>query len=72
MNNTIAQRIADFLKEYQPFNFLSYDDLMTIANSIRVINIEKHKFLFQINDSLHNCFYVVSSGFIHLTVISDA
>lgn len=72
MNNTITERIADFLKEFQPFNFLSYDDLITIANSIRVINLEKHKFLFQINDSLHDCFYVVATGVIHLTVISDA
>ncbi len=72
MNNTIAERIADFLKDYQPFNFLSYDDLISIANSIRVINLEKHKFLFQINDALHDCFYVVASGVIHLTVIADA
>ncbi len=72
MNATITERIADFLKEYQPFNYLSYDDLITIANSIRVINLEKHKYLFQINDSLHDCFYVVASGVIHLTVISDA
>jgi CBS domain-containing protein len=72
MTNSITQRIADFLKEYQPFNFLSYDDLNTIANTIRVINLEKHKSLFQINDLLHDCFYVVASGVIHLTVISDA
>jgi len=72
MNNTITERIADFLKDYQPFNFLNYDDLITIANSIRVINLEKHKFLFQINDALHDSFYVVASGVIHLTVISDA
>ncbi|MES2747664.1 MAG: DUF294 nucleotidyltransferase-like domain-containing protein [Bacteroidota bacterium] len=72
MNTTITQRIADFLKEYQPFNFLPYDDLITIANTIRVINLEKHKSLFQINDTLHDAFYVVASGVIHLTVISDA
>ncbi len=72
MSNTITERIADFLKEYQPFNFLSYDDLVTIANSIKVINLEKHKYLFQINDSLHDSFYLVASGVIHLTVIADA
>lgn len=72
MNATISQRIADFLKEYQPFNFLPYEDLIAIANTIRVINLEKHKSLFQINDSLHDAFYVVASGVIHLTVISDA
>ena len=72
MNNTITERIADFLKEYQPFNFLPFDDLIAIANTIRVINLEKHKSLFQINDTLHDSFYVVASGVIHLTVISDA
>jgi CBS domain-containing protein len=72
MNNTITERIADFLKEYPPFNFLSYEELITIANTIRVINLEKHKSLFQINETLHDSFYVVASGVIHLTVISDA
>lgn len=72
MNATISQRIADFLKEYQPFNYLPYDDLIAIANTIRVINLEKHKSLFQINDPLHDVFYMVASGVVHLTVISDA
>lgn len=72
MSSAIAQRVADFLKDYEPFNFLSHDDLIKITNSIRVINLEKHKTLFQINDPLHDTFYVVASGAIHLTVISDA
>lgn len=72
MSSAIAQRVADFLKDYEPFNFLSHDDLIKITNSIRVINLEKHKSLFQINDPLHDTFYVVASGAIHLTVISDA
>jgi len=72
MSNAISQRVADFLKEYEPFNYLSFEDLIEIANTIRVINLEKHKSLFQINDKLHDSFYVVASGVIHLTVISDA
>ena len=72
MTNAISQRVADFLKEYEPFNYLSFDDLIKIANTIRVINLEKHTSLFQINDVLHDSFYVVASGVIHLTVISDA
>ncbi len=72
MTNAISQRVADFLKEYEPFNYLSFDDLIKISNTIRVINLEKHETLFQINDVLHDCFYVVASGVIHLTVISDA
>ena len=70
--NAIAERIADFLKENEPFNSLSFDDLYAIANSIRVLNVEKNNYLFQINDSLHDCFYVVFSGTISLSVVSDA
>lgn len=72
MSNAISERVANFLKEYEPFNYLSFDDLIKIVNTIRVINLEKQKSLFQINDQLHDCFYVVASGVIHLTVISDA
>ena len=72
MKSVITQHIADFLKKFQPFNFLSNDDLIGIANSIKIINLEKNQLLFKINDSLHNCFYVVQSGLIHLTYISDA
>jgi CBS domain-containing protein len=72
MTNVISKRVALFLKEFEPFNYLSFDDLLKIVNTIRVINLEKHKSLFQINDVLHDSFYVVASGVIHLTVISDA
>lgn len=72
MSNAIAQRIADFLKDYEPFNFLAYDDLVKIAMTIRVHNLDKNKTLFQINDALHDSFYVVSSGIVNLMVVSDA
>jgi CBS domain-containing protein len=70
--NTIAEHIADFLKEYLPFNHLTFHELSEIATSIRVINLEKNKVLFQINDPLHDSFYVVASGIINLSVIVDA
>jgi len=70
--NVIAERIADFLKQYPPFNNLSIEELTIVATSIRVVNIEKHKTLFRINDVLHDSFYVVASGVINLSVISDA
>lgn len=72
MSNAIAQRIADFLKDYEPFNFLAYDDLVKIAMTVRVHNLDKNKTLFQINDALHDSFYVVASGIINLMVVSDA
>lgn len=72
MSNSIAERIADFLKEFLPFNHLSHDELIQIATSIRVVNLEKHKTLFQIDDKLHDSFYVVASGVINLSVVADA
>ena len=42
MENAITQRIANFLKEYEPFSYLSYEDLLKIVSTIRVINLEKH------------------------------
>jgi CBS domain-containing protein len=70
--NTIAEHIADFLKKYPPFDNLTFQELSEIATSIRVINLEKHKVLFQINDDLHDSFYVVASGVVNLFVIADA
>ena len=72
MSNAIAYRVADFLKDFEPFNFLSYDELVVIAQSIRVLNLDKNKTLFQINDALHDSFYVVTHGIIQLMVVSDA
>jgi CBS domain-containing protein len=52
--NTIAEHIADFLKKYPPFDNLNFQELAEIATSIRVINLEKHKILFNTNDVLHD------------------
>lgn len=70
--NTIAENIAIFLKEYAPFNYLSHDELVEVSNSIGVIMLEKNKTLFKIEDKLHESFYVVASGVIHLSFIADA
>ena len=72
MSNSIAERVADFLKDYSPFNHLKHDELIQVAESIRVVNLEKHKILFQIDDKLHDYFYVVASGVVNLSVIADA
>ena len=72
MSNSFFYHIADFLKLYQPFSLLTNDDLLNIAGSVQIINLEKNKSLFEINDVLHDSFYIVASGTITLTVISDA
>ena len=72
MSNSIAENIAIFLKEYAPFKYLNFEELIQVATSIGVVNLEKHKVLFQINDKLHESFYVVASGVINLSVIADS
>ncbi len=72
MKNSVAERIADFLSAYPPFNDLTYDELLNVATAVRVVSLEKNKLLFQVNDPLHDSFYVVASGTINLFLISDA
>ena len=72
MVNSFSYHIADFLKEFLPFKFLSNENLVVLSNSINIINLEKNNTLFEINDVLHDSFYMVASGSLTLTVISDA
>ncbi len=70
--NSIAQSIANFLKDHEPFNYLTYEELISVSSSIKVLNLEKNKALFKIDDKLHDCFYVVASGVVNLTFVADA
>ncbi|MFY8066271.1 MAG: DUF294 nucleotidyltransferase-like domain-containing protein [Flavobacterium sp.] len=72
MSNSVAENIANFLKEFSPFSYLNHEELIQVTTSIGVINLDKHKTLFQINDKLHDSFYVVATGVINLSVIADA
>lgn len=72
MQTTISNRFANFLAQFKPFNFLSFEELTQIANSLEIVNLEKENSLFKINDSLHNCFYIVFSGTVHLNVVVDS
>ena len=72
MKNTFAENIVDFLKLYDPFKTVAYGDLLEIASQSEIIYLEKSKRLFKINDELHQNFYIVHSGIIHLTKIIDA
>ncbi|ESU27224.1 putative signal-transduction protein [Flavobacterium limnosediminis JC2902] len=72
MRNPIAERIADFLKHYPPFTSLTYQELVTISEQVKVVYLEKNQILFKIGDPTHSSFYVVASGAVGLSVISDA
>lgn len=72
MNNSLALRISKFLKQYIPFSELSEDDLFYISLAVSVLSLDKNETLFKIGDSLHDNFYVVASGLVHISLISDA
>lgn len=72
MNNSLASGIADFLKNYIPFSNLSIEDLRAISLSINVLSVDKNETLFKIGDEIHDKFYVVASGLMHISLISDA
>jgi CBS domain-containing protein len=72
MKNSIAERIADFLKNFPPFKSLPYPDLLDLSNQVQVVYLEKNAILFQVADTAHHNFYVVKDGAIGLSVISNA
>lgn len=72
MQNSIAENIATFLKQYEPFNYIEYTDLKSIATNCSILTLQKSKSLFKINDELHESFYIVYSGVVHLTKVVDA
>jgi CBS domain-containing protein len=72
MQNAIADTIASFLKQYEPFNFIELDDLKVIVLNSNIITLQKGKSLFKINDPLHESFYIAYAGVVHLTKILDA
>lgn len=72
MKNSIAERIADFLKNYPPFTSLIYNELVEISKHIHVLHMEKNQVLFKVGDQTHGFFYVVKEGAIGLSVNSDA
>ncbi len=66
MKNTIAERIADFLKKFPPFNLLERDDLKAISENVKVHYLEKGKHSFKENDERHDQFYFVKDGAVGL------
>lgn len=72
MKNSIAERIADFLKNHPPFCSLSLADLIVISKESQVLHLEKKQVLFNINDQPHPFFYIVKDGAVALSVVYDA
>ncbi len=66
MKNTITERVADFLKDYPPFQFLSSQSLLKISGEVQVLYYEKDKPIFRENQTNTGIFYVVKDGAVRL------
>jgi CBS domain-containing protein len=71
MKNSIAERIADFLKNHPPFLSLSMPDLIAISRESQVVYLEKNQVLFNVNDEPHSFFYIVKDGAVGLSISYD-
>lgn len=71
MKNSIAERIADFLKKHPPFCSLSLPDLIAISKESQVLHLEKKQVLFNVNEQPHSFFYIVKDGAVALSVVYD-
>lgn len=62
MKNTIAERVADFLKRFPPFDLLKPHQLLEIAMEVKVIYKQKGTAIFSQDEPGHSQFYVVHKG----------
>ncbi len=66
MKNTIAERIADFLKAFPPFDQLPKKDLIMLSSEVTISYLEREKPVYQSGDLLHDKFYIINKGAIAL------
>ena len=71
MENTIAARIYDFLKDYPPFQFIDENNLLSIAGKVRVVYLEKNKPVFKAHEANHGMFYVVKDGGVRIFKVEN-
>ncbi len=67
MQNTIAHRIYDFLKQFPPFSFMAKADLLTICTQATVIYIDKDETIFERDAPYKDRFYIVQQGAVRLS-----
>jgi CBS domain-containing protein len=60
--NTIAQRIADFLKNHPPFSMLQKEQLEAISQAVDVLYVEPNTHIFKTDAPVKDVFYVVKDG----------
>src|ERR1700733_5484785 len=60
--SVIRYRVADFLKQYPPFNELSAEDLLVLAASGRVVFHESEEYIFRKNQPKTSSICVIQQG----------
>ncbi|MDO6518209.1 DUF294 nucleotidyltransferase-like domain-containing protein [Zobellia uliginosa] len=67
MKNTISARVADFLKNYPPFNEIDIKEIESLSEEISIVYKVKGEAIFAIDEEAHKYFYVVHKGAVILT-----
>ncbi len=71
MENTIATRVADFLKDYPPFNFLSQQVLVKVSENVVVQYYKLNQIVFHQFQPTGKHFYIVREGAVQLILIGE-
>jgi len=66
MNNTIANRVAYFMRSFPPFDLLSKAQLLEISKQVTIKYVEKSTVIYNQNDELHPHFYLINKGAVSL------
>ena len=64
--SVIRFRVADFLKQYPPFNELSEGDLLNLAASGRVIFHESEEYLFRQHQPTGPALWIIQQGSVEI------
>jgi len=71
MNNSIALRISDFLKEFPPFHLLQKEELLHLSEEVWVHYFEKDTTIFHSGQASEPNFYIVHQGAVGLYTKAD-
>ena len=66
MKNLISERVADFIKNFPPFNVLEPTALHQLAEQVLIVYKEKNSIIFDIDETPHTHFYLVHKGAVTL------
>lgn len=71
MENTIATRVADFLKDYPPFNFLNHEILVKVSENVVVQYYKLNQIVFHQFQPTGRHFYIVREGAVQLILMGE-